>query len=61
MKFLYKMEHKFGRFAVRNLSLIIILCYAAGYIIELVNSDFIYYLSLDPYAIVHRQVWRLIS
>lgn len=61
MNFLYKMERKFGKYAVRNLSLILVLCYAAGYIIELINEDVIYYLTLDPYAIVHGQVWRLVS
>ena len=42
MNFLYKMERKFGKYAVRNLSLILVLCYAAGYIIELINEDVIY-------------------
>lgn len=61
MNFMYKMERKFGKYAIRNLSLIIILCYAAGYIIELINSSVINYLTLDPYAIVHGQVWRIVS
>ena len=61
MNFMYKLERKFGKYAVRNLSLIIILCYAAGYIIEIINGSVLNYLTLDPYAIVHGQVWRLVS
>lgn len=61
MNFIYKLERKFGRFAIKNLSLILVICYAAGYIMSYVNPVFLTYLSLDPYAIVHGQVWRLVS
>lgn len=61
MNFVYKLERKFGRFAIKNLSLILILCYAAGYIIKYTNPNFLGYLTLDPYAIVHGQVWRIVS
>ncbi len=61
MNFMYKLERKFGRYAIKNLSLILILCYAAGYIIEFTNPNFLSYLTLDPYAIVHGQVWRIVS
>ncbi len=61
MNFIYKLEHKFGRFAIRNLSLILILCYVAGYIIEFAAPAFMGYLTLNPYAIVHGQVWRIVS
>lgn len=61
MNFIYKLEHKFGRFAIRNLSLILILCYVAGYIMEFAAPAFMGYLTLNPYAIVHGQVWRIVS
>ena len=61
MNFIYKLEHKFGRFAIRNLSLILILCYVAGYIIKFAAPAFMEYLTLNPYAIVHGQVWRIVS
>lgn len=61
MNFIYKLEHKFRRFAIRNLSLILILCYVAGYIIEFAAPAFMEYLTLNPYAIVHGQVWRIVS
>ncbi|MCM1104562.1 MAG: hypothetical protein NC409_10710 [Clostridium sp.] len=61
MKFLDKLERKIGRYAIPNLSLYLILCYAAGYLIQLMNSSFVSYLTLNPYAILRGQVWRLVS
>ena len=43
-----KWEKKFGKYAIRNISLVLILFYVAGYIIQLVNSRFLGYLMLDP-------------
>lgn len=54
-------EKKFGKYAIKNISLMLILCYVAGYIISLFNSDFLMYLTLNPYAILHGQIWRLIT
>lgn len=60
-KFLYKMERKFGRYAIHNLSLALILCYVAGYVIQLINPTFFNYLALNPYLILHGQVWRIFT
>ncbi len=54
-------EKKFGKYAIRNLSLVLILCYAAGYIMEAINSNFLLYLTLNPYAILHGQIWRVFT
>ena len=35
MNFLDKMERKFGRYAISNLSIYIIITYAAGYLLQL--------------------------
>ncbi len=56
-----KFEKKFGKYAISNLSLILIMCYVVGYIIQLINRDFMLMLTLDPYAILHGQVWRLVT
>ena len=56
-----KFEKKFGKYAIPNLSTILIACYAAGYVIQLLNSSFLYYLTLDPYQILHGQIWRLVT
>lgn len=61
MKFLYKLERKFGRYAIRNISMALILCYAAGYVFELVNPNIMLLLYLNPYLILRGQVWRLFT
>ncbi len=59
--FLSKLEKKIGKYAIPRLPLYMIMCYAAGYILSMVNPNIIYYISLDPYAILHGEVWRLVS
>ncbi|MBO4899960.1 MAG: hypothetical protein J5509_06685 [Lachnospiraceae bacterium] len=54
-------ERRFGKYAIRNLPLVMIICYAVGYMIRYINPDFLMYLNLDPYKIIHGQVWRLIT
>ena len=54
-------EKKFGKYAISNLSLVLILCYVAGYVIQMINGNFLLYLTLDPYAVLHGQVWRLFT
>lgn len=56
-----KWEKKFGKYAVKNISLVLILCYVAGYAISFINGEFLGYLTLDPYAILHGQIWRLFT
>lgn len=59
--FLNKMERKFGRYAIPNLTLYIIGTYILGYVIRLTAWNVLGYLYLDPNAILHGQVWRLVS
>ncbi|MDO4303328.1 MAG: hypothetical protein Q4D94_05380 [Bacillota bacterium] len=55
-------ERKFGKYAIRNLSLVLIICYAFGYLFEMIYPNFLHYLYLNPYEIVfHGQVWRLFT
>ena len=61
MKLLNKLERKFGRYAVQNVSLMLIICYGFGYAISFVNDDFLEFLSLNPYLILHGQIWRLVT
>lgn len=57
-----KMERKLSKFAIPNLSLYLIICYAVGYVIQIVNPQFMYnYLLLEPYMIMKGQVWRLFT
>ncbi len=61
MNFLNKLERKFGRYAISNVSLMLIICYGFGYAISFVNSSFLNYLTLNPYLILHGQILRLVT
>lgn len=56
---LNKAERKYGKYAINNLSLYIIIAYVIGYILQL--SGTMSFLMLDPYQILHGQVWRVIT
>ncbi|MFR2956557.1 MAG: rhomboid family intramembrane serine protease [Lachnospiraceae bacterium] len=61
MNFLDKMERKYGRYALKNLPMFIIATYVAGYVLELLTPEMLGYLTLEPYYILHGQVWRLVT
>lgn len=62
MKFFYKLERKYGKYAIPNLMQYMVIMYGIGLIISLVNPMIYYrYLSLDGYAILHGQIWRIIT
>lgn len=61
MYFLNKWEKKWGKYAIPNITMYLIICYAFGYMLQWVKSPFLGYLTLDPYAILHGQVWRLFT
>lgn len=62
MRFLDKMERKYGRYAIRNLTAIVIGLYVAGYILEYAVPQAAPWLWLEPYFIIRRhQFWRLVS
>ena len=46
---------------ITNLTLLLIVCYAIGYVLQLVNPGLLAYLGLDPYQILRGQVWRLVT
>lgn len=54
-------ERKFGKYAIKNLSVVLVCCYAIGYVVKFMVPWMELYLSLDPYAILHGQVWRLVT
>lgn len=57
-----KLEKKFGKYAIKGLMKYVIILYAAGYLIELINPLIYYeYLMLDIDKILSGQVWRLVT
>lgn len=62
MNWIQKLERKYGRYAIHNLMYYIIILYGVGFIISLVRPEFYHnYLSLDVGAILHGQVWRIVT
>ena len=62
MNLLDKLERKFGRYAIHNLMYYIIILYALGYVIVRFGGSFYSdYLSLNPLAIMHGQIWRIVT
>ncbi|MCR4728816.1 MAG: hypothetical protein K5796_09270 [Lachnospiraceae bacterium] len=57
-----KFEKKFGKYAIRNLSLILVACYGVGYLLMMTPLSYVLnYLTLNPYRIIHGEVWRLVT
>lgn len=55
-------EKRFGKYAIPNISLVLIICYAIGYVLETIAPALTAYLTLDPYQILfHGQIWRLVT
>lgn len=61
MNFLNKLERKFGRYAIPNLMLYIILLNAAGMLLAIVYPQSMGYLCWSMRYILKGQVWRLIT
>lgn len=54
-------ERKFGKYAIRNLSLVLIVCYGIGYLLSIFSAGIFDFLTLNPYLILRGQIWRLIT
>lgn len=61
MKSIDKLERKFGRFGIPNLTIYMIVCYVIGYALMIVNPGILNWLSLEPAYILRGQVWRLVT
>jgi len=61
LNWLNKLERKFGRYAVHNLTTYLIGTYIIGYAIRLFIPDMMIWLYLQPGAILHGQIWRIVS
>ncbi len=57
-----KLERKLGRYAVPNLMKYICVIYVVGFLILYFNPLlYFYYLDLDPEAILHGHIWRIVT
>lgn len=61
MDFLTKLERKYGKFAIPNLTVILVVCFIVGYMIQIFAPDAIEIINLNPEKIMHGQIYRLIT
>lgn len=61
MNLIRKMERKFGKYAIHNLTMYIIITYVLGYLIMYFAPNVLSYCILEPRYIFMGQVWRLVS
>lgn len=61
LNWLDKLEKKFGRFAIPNLTMYLIGAYIIGFGIYYFLPSLFKWLTLEPYFILKGQVWRVIS
>ena len=62
MKFIDRLERRFGKYAIHNLMLYISILLAAGLVVQIVAPEvYFQYLILDPDAVLHGQIWRLVT
>lgn len=56
-----KMERRFGRYAIRNLTMYLLAGYAIGYLLSFTMPQLLTYFTLEPAQILKGEVWRLLS
>ena len=62
MNWLDKLERKFGRYAIEICRCISLCCMRQErYLIFLTKGSYYYYVALNPYMILHGQIWRLLG
>ena len=61
MNIISKIEKKFGRYSIRNLTLYLIIGYGIGYLLFMFQPKILFMLTLDPAAVMHGQVCRLFT
>ncbi len=61
MKWFYKLERKYGRYAINNLMYYIIIMYGVGFLLSVFVPEALSFLSLNVPMILKGQVWRLFT
>lgn len=61
MNWLNKLEKRFGRYALPNLTVYLLAGYVIGYVIYFLNPELLGWLTLEPAYILRGQIWRIVS
>ena len=61
MRFIEKLERKYGKYGIPNLTTYVIICYVLGYLLMRFNPAVLSLMSLDVSKILQGQIWRLVT
>lgn len=61
MDFMTKLERKFGKFSIPNLTVILIAGFVVGYLIEILGTGALELIALNPAKVMSGQIYRLIT
>lgn len=61
MNWMDKLERKWGRHAVANLSRYFVLAQVIGYVVQLTAPGLMGYMNFDMGSILHGQIWRVVT
>jgi hypothetical protein len=61
MDLLTKLERKYGKYAIPNLTMILIGGFIVGYLIEIISDQALELIALDPAKVMQGQIYRLIT
>ena len=60
-RYMSDFEKRFGRYAVSNLSMKLVILYVIGYVLYYIQPAVFSLLTLDVCSILHGQIWRVVS
>ncbi len=58
---LNKLERKYGKYAISNLSLYLIVGYIIGYVATMISPELYGLMAFNPYLIMRGQIWRIVT
>ena len=54
-------ERKYGKYAIKKLSVYLIVAYIIGYMLQIISPEISAFLAFNPYWIFRGQVWRIFT
>ena len=54
-------ERKYGKYAIKNLSVYLIVAYIIGYMLQIISPEISEFLAFNPYWVFRGQVWRIFT
>ena len=61
MRLMNRLDKKFGRYGIQNLTMYMVICYVLGYFLMYLKPELLTVMSLEPALILKGQIWRLFT